>query len=178
MRIQHAVKIIQDAAYLHQGNIYRTYIDKTGFNVFLVFGLHPQGNSEASANAVIAGSLLVQTLETEEISAFMGISTGQVIISIAGEYRKDPFLIGEPLYMSYLLSLMALKEREKRIFVDHETKLQAEDKVSFCTYENSLLTGKIAQGIFEPIYSNDILPTISQNSFPEVRTHHFKPFHV
>ena len=173
LRLQQTVQIIQDAAYMHQGNIYRTYIDKTGFNVFLVFGLHPQGNSEASANAVIAGSLLVQTLENDEIAAFMGISTGQIIISIAGEYRKDPFLIGEPLYMSYLLSLMALKEREKRIFVDHETKLQAEDKVSFCTYENSLLTGKIAQGIFEPLYSNDILPIISQNSFPEVRTHHF-----
>ena len=172
-RLQFTVQKIQNIARLYSATIYRVYIDKTGFNIFMIFGLYPQGDDQSSVRGVLSATLLVQSLETTDIPVYIGISTGQAVVSICGKYRKDLFIIGEPLYMSYLLSLVALKDGTKRILVDHETKLHTEWKVSLQTYTNSMLAEKIAQEVFEPVYNNGNLQGVPGNSFPEIRTHRF-----
>jgi len=173
LRLQSVIQKVQSLSKLYSATIYRVYIDKTGFNVFMIFGLYPQGDDQSSVRAVLSASLLLRSLDTVDIPIYIGISTGQAVVSVCGHYRKDLFIIGEPLYMSYLLSLIALKDGTKRILVDHETKLHTEWKVSLKSYSNPMFTEKIAQGVFEPVYNGRDLEGIPGNAFPEIRTHRF-----
>lgn len=175
LKLHKIIEQFQRMCKLYNTIIYRIYVDKTGLNCFIAAGLYPQSNSQISIRGVLLGVSIQQALSADNIPVYIGISTGQVIYSICGEYRKDLLLIGEPVYMSYLLSLMALKDRTKQVFVDYETKMQAEGKISFCKYVNTIFAGKVAEGIFEPVYSNEALKGIPGNSFPEIRTHHFNP---
>jgi hypothetical protein len=82
-------------------------------------------------------------------------------------------VIGEPLYMAYLLNLVTLKDNERKLLVDHETKIEAEGKISFIQYKNPVFQNKLSHGIFEPILSLGPLKPLPYNAFPDVRTHHF-----
>ena len=177
-KVQQIVDRMQTICRVYNGFVYRIYIDKTGLNISVIFGLYLQGDSQITARAVLVSTLVVQSLSKINIPAFIGVSTGRVMTAVSGQYRKDFFVIGEPLYMSYLLSLIALKDETKRIFVDYETKKQGESKISFCAYVNPVFTGKISQGVFEPLYGQTLPNRVPGNSFPEVRTHHFNVEHT
>ena len=173
LRLHHTVLKIQKVAHTYEGYIYGSYLDEKGLNVFIVYGVYPNSHQEDAARATLTGSLLLQEFNKYDVQASIGIASGHVIFTVSGDFRKDLFIIGEPLYLSHLLMLVTLKDPEKRILTDHETKLEAENKISFAQYKNPVYQGKISQGIFEPIFSINLLQPTTFNPFPEIRTHHF-----
>jgi len=157
----------------YSGSIYRMYFDSKALHIFVVFGLYPDCHIDDSVRCIFSALAIEKSLGKKEIPAYIGISSGEVLLSICGTFQKDLFILGEPFYTAFILSLVAMKDGVKRIIVDFESKVAAENKLSFCLYKNPAFTGKIAEGIFEVVYAGVPLPALPYEPFPEIRTHHF-----
>ena len=172
-KLQTILTMIHNSLQIYQGQIYRINFDSKGLNIFVLYGLYPNSHSDDGVRAILSALKITSDLSQIELPAYIGIATGEVLLSICGTFQKDLFILGEPLYTAFILSLVALRDGSKNVIVDFETKVFSESKLSFHQYNDPVFTGKIAEGIFEVIYTGQPLPSISLNLYPEIRCHYF-----
>lgn len=172
-RLQTILTMIHNSLQIYKGQIYRVNFDMKGLNIFIIHGLYPFSHPDESVRAILSAFKISSDLLQIGLVAFFGISTGEVSLSICGVFQKDLFILGEPLYTAYFLSLVASRDSSRNIIVDFETKSTAESKLSFHQYDDPVFTGKTGEGIFEVVYTGRPLPPLPLNLYPEIRCHYF-----
>ena len=123
IKINQQIRKIQALASAYQGVIYRITFDEKGLTVILAFGLYPQTQQDVSVSAILNSLAARRDLKIDNsVEVSCGISSGETYLSFIGQEQRDVFISGDPIYLSYLLMLVAINEKAG-IIVDNATKM-------------------------------------------------------
>lgn len=174
-RIQEVIETVQRCVYSHFGSLNKLLMDDKGSTLIVVFGLPPMAHQDDPVRGVITGMNLVSQLKKINCACSVGITTGCVFAGVVGTSgnRREYSILGDSVNLSARFMQAACYEKERKVLVDEETKMEAENRISFRFVMKKPVKGKTGEiNFYEPI--NPLEEGIDQ--FPyNIRTHLFTP---
>lgn len=174
-RVHQIIRKIQTVVFELEGSLYRAITDQKGLTLIVIFGLYPKSHQEDAARAVYTAFALRRELKKIGLTISIGLAEGTALSTFLGFERRDIAFLGDCVYVSYLLMLAAIGEKEKKILMNENVKVASEEKVSFRSFSNAKYKGRLAQeNLYEPVEFTDDSPAppVNFNRFPELRTHY------
>ena len=147
-----------------EGSLNKVVAYDNGFTVIACWGLSPYSHDDDAARAVFAAQNIQRKINRigrtnfdslSELPIHIGVSTGSVFMGIIGNEggRKEIVILGEAIERAFLLMQTATRVYGK-IFVDHETKVEASLFIDFRYQEHVEFANKFTNHpIFEPLDS-------------------------
>ncbi len=97
---------------------------------------------------------MVRELNKINCSCSVGITTGMVFTGVVGTSgsRREYSILGDSVNLSARFMQAAITDKENKVIVDEETKLQSENKIAFRLLDRRQVKGKEGlQSFYVPI---------------------------
>jgi len=172
-RIQSIIRTVQSCLYQNEGSLNKLLMDDKGSTLIVVFGLPPLAHQDDAVRGILTAFKLRQELSKINCACSIGLTTGLVFTGVVGTSgnRREYSVLGDTVNLSARLMQAACGEKEYKVFVDEETKRDAEHKIRFKFFECRTVKGKTEQiPIYAPINCLEENEKLLEEGF-SIRTH-------
>ncbi len=137
-KLQNAISAIQKIAARFEGTILNIVTTDKGIHVTLVFGLPPLGHSDNALRAIEAAWAVRQALNSHDVTASMGVTTGRLFCGeYGGQTRREYSILGQTINLSARLMVVA----ENEVLCDAPTSASVDSRVTFAALRSLRLKG-------------------------------------